>query len=135
MPGSERAAGGDAGFVTAEAAAVLPALVLLAAVLMWGIAVATAQLRCVDAAREGARSAARGDPPSVVATAVRAAGPRGAALRVRRGDDGLVRVRVTGRAPAFAGLGRVLTMPVAAEEAALDERIGGGGEGAVGGAG
>lgn len=48
--------------VTAETAVVLPVLVLLALVAVAAIGVAQARVRCADAAREAARSAARGDP-------------------------------------------------------------------------
>ncbi|MYX44995.1 hypothetical protein GTW59_28630, partial [Streptomyces sp. SID89] len=63
MPGREhrRLRADDRGFVTAEAATVLPVLVLLVAALVWGLLVMIAQIQCVDAARAGARAAARQD--------------------------------------------------------------------------
>ncbi len=66
------------GAVTAELAVVLPAVTLvLAAVLSVGQAV-VAQLACVDAARAGARAAARGDDLAAVRqTAVRASASTG----------------------------------------------------------
>jgi Flp pilus assembly protein TadG len=55
------AGGADRGAATAELAVVMPAVtVVLAAVLSVGQAV-MAQVSCVDAARAGARAAARGD--------------------------------------------------------------------------
>ncbi|MFE5610248.1 TadE family type IV pilus minor pilin, partial [Streptomyces sp. NPDC056540] len=39
--------------MTAEAALVIPALVLFAALLVWALMAAAAQIRCVDAARAG----------------------------------------------------------------------------------
>jgi hypothetical protein len=77
--------------VTAELAVVLPAVTLvLAAVLSVGQAV-VAQLACVDAARAGARAAARGDDPAAVRqTALRvlgAAGPDGPAVGVVTASD------------------------------------------------
>nr|WP_272923984.1 TadE family type IV pilus minor pilin [Streptomyces sp. SID3343] len=85
--------GGADGFVTAEAAVVLPVLVLLTAVLVAGIAAAAAQIRCVDAAQAGARALARGEPDAVAAARVLAAAPAGARMEaVTR--DGLVRYRV-----------------------------------------
>ncbi|MYV72079.1 hypothetical protein GT043_40455, partial [Streptomyces sp. SID2131] len=42
-----------------EAAMVLPVLALFTVTLLWALAAAAAQLKCVDAARAGARSAAR----------------------------------------------------------------------------
>ncbi|MFE0578162.1 TadE family type IV pilus minor pilin, partial [Streptomyces sp. NPDC058874] len=44
----------DRGYVTAEAALVIPALVLFAASLVWALMAAAGQIRCVDAARAGA---------------------------------------------------------------------------------
>ena len=61
--------GCDRGFVTAEAALVLPVLVLFATALVWGLMVVAAQIQCVDAARAGARAAARQDSGSSVAAA------------------------------------------------------------------
>src|SRR5688500_20233283 len=51
----------DAGMVTAETAVVLPVLLLVLAGAVAAVTVVGAQLRCVDAAREGARAAARGE--------------------------------------------------------------------------
>ncbi|MFE7766388.1 TadE family type IV pilus minor pilin [Streptomyces sp. NPDC057438] len=98
------ALGGDGGFVTAEAAMVLPGMVLVASALVWGLFAACAQIQVVDAARAGARAAARQDPsPTVVATA-RNAAPDGAAVSVRREGD-LVRVVVSAPVPGPDGLG------------------------------
>jgi len=52
----------DAGSATAELAASLPALMLLLAVGLSALAAVRTQIECVDAAREAARAAARGDP-------------------------------------------------------------------------
>ena len=49
----------QAGMVTAELAACLPVLVLLLAVALSAVSVASARLRAQDAAREAARAAAR----------------------------------------------------------------------------
>ncbi|MEU4091326.1 TadE family type IV pilus minor pilin [Streptomyces sp. NPDC026673] len=87
---------GDAGYVTAEAAVVIPSLVFLTALLLWGLAAAASQIRCVDAARAGARAAAREEPEGAVLDAARTAAPAGAAVSVQRGGD-LVRVTVEAR--------------------------------------
>ncbi|HJX42614.1 MAG TPA: TadE family type IV pilus minor pilin, partial [Geodermatophilus sp.] len=52
--------------VTAETAVVLPVLLLVLAAVVAAVVVVGAQLRCVDAAREGARAAARGEDPAAV---------------------------------------------------------------------
>jgi hypothetical protein len=76
--------------VTAELAVGLPALVLLLLAGLTAVLVVLTKLECVDAAREAARAAARGD--SGVTAGGRVA-PRGATVSV--GPDGdLVRVTV-----------------------------------------
>ncbi len=57
---------GDRGMVTAEAALVLPVLVVVAVALAWLVLVGAAQVGCLDAAREAARLTARGEPPDAV---------------------------------------------------------------------
>lgn len=51
-----------------------------------GVAAVGTQVRCVDAAREAARLAARGDGPGA-GNAMRGVAPAGATLRVRRDGD------------------------------------------------
>ncbi|MGW5213098.1 TadE family type IV pilus minor pilin [Streptomyces sp. NPDC004051] len=93
----------DRGFVTAEAAMVLPVLVLFAMALVWGLLVVAAQIRCVDAARTGARAAARQDPPGAVVEVTRRAAPSGAEVTVSREAE-RVRVVVVARPPLLRGL-------------------------------
>ncbi|MFD3682989.1 TadE family type IV pilus minor pilin [Streptomyces sp. NPDC058613] len=93
----------DRGYVTAEAALVIPALVLFAALLVWALMAAAAQIRCVDAARAGARAAARSEPVDVAVAAARAAAPPGAEVELERTGD-LWRVRVAAPAPGPGGL-------------------------------
>ncbi|MFC7308395.1 TadE family type IV pilus minor pilin [Streptomyces monticola] len=95
---------GDGGYVTAEAATVLPTLVLLGVALLWALMTAAAQIQCVDAARAGARAAARQEPAGATVAAAEQAAPDGARIAVRREGD-LVRVAVVARSPgpgAFA---------------------------------
>ncbi|MCK7624169.1 pilus assembly protein [Streptomyces sp. RS10V-4] len=106
----------DAGFVTAEAAVVLPVLVAVAAALIWGLVAACARIACVDAARAGARAAARQEPPAGVLAAARRAAPEGARIAMER-DGELVRVRVEAGLP---GMGR-LALRVRGEAVALAE--------------
>jgi Flp pilus assembly protein TadG len=80
--------------VTAETAVVLPVLLLVLAASVAAVTVVGAQLRCVDAAREGARAAARGDPVGTVTALVGRAAPDGAVTEVAVGV-GEVRVTVT----------------------------------------
>jgi Flp pilus assembly protein TadG len=68
--------------VTAETAVVLPVLFLVLAGAVAAVTVVGAQLRCVDAAREGARAAARGEDVAAVITLAGRAGPEGARTTV-----------------------------------------------------
>ncbi|MFF4531488.1 TadE family type IV pilus minor pilin [Streptomyces sp. NPDC001407] len=106
----------DGGYVTAEAALALPALMLFGMALIWGLMAASAQIQCVDAARAGARAAARSDPPSAAIAAARAAAPEGARVALS-GEGDLVRVRVDARS---AGLGP-LAVRLGGEAVALAE--------------
>ncbi|MFG3507612.1 TadE family type IV pilus minor pilin [Streptomyces sp. NPDC047821] len=114
MPSSER--GGDRGSVTAEAATVLPALVLFTMTLVWALVAAAAQIQCVDAARAGARAVARSEPRAEAVAAARSAAPSGARVAVERTGD-LWRVRVEAPAPGPGALALTLH----AEAAALAE--------------
>ncbi|MFF2775242.1 TadE family type IV pilus minor pilin [Streptomyces sp. NPDC058052] len=109
--------------MTVEAAIVLPVLVLFAMALLWALAASAAQIRCVDAARAGARAAARSEPPEAVAAAARAAAPEGARVEVVREGE-LWRVTVRAAAPGPAGLGVTLRAGAAA---LAEDAVGGGG--------
>ncbi|MET8627970.1 TadE family type IV pilus minor pilin [Kitasatospora sp. NPDC004669] len=120
---------GDGGFATAETAVALPALVLLAAMLIWGVLAAAAQIHCVDAARIGARAAARGEADA--AELARAAAPPGAEVRLAVAAD-TVRVDVDAPCAAPGRLGGLLAVrlgarAVAAREDVLGSATGGGG--------
>ncbi|MEU9338387.1 TadE family type IV pilus minor pilin [Streptomyces sp. NPDC048290] len=93
----------DGGFVAVETAVALPALVMFAMALVWALLVAAAQIQCVDAARIGARAAARQDPDGAVVELARAAAPRGAEVTVAREGD-RVRVVVVARPPVLGRL-------------------------------
>ncbi|MEV4225606.1 TadE family type IV pilus minor pilin [Streptomyces bobili] len=117
--------------MTAEAAVVLPVLVAFAMALVWGLLVMTAQIQCVDAARAGARAAARQEPADAVVEVARATAPRGARVTVTREGD-QVRVVVMAEAPILRGL----PFEVREEAVAAEEDVGSvedGGVGAVAG--
>ncbi|WP_037900739.1 TadE family type IV pilus minor pilin [Streptomyces sp. NRRL S-350] len=99
---------------------VLPALVLLAVMLVWGVLAAAAQIRCVDAARVGARAAARGEADA--AELARAAAPVGAQVRVAMAAD-TVRVDVDAPCAAPGSLGGLLTVRVGAGAVAAREDV------------
>jgi len=98
----------DAGMVTAEAAVVLPVLVFVLAAALAAVSVVTAQMRCADAAREGARAAARGESDAAVWQIASASAPSESSISVARGaDTATVEVRagvdlVPGLGPSIA---------------------------------
>lgn len=78
----------DRGTVTVEAALGLGGLTVVLALLIAGLAILTAHLRCIDAAREAARLLARGQPDRAAA-AVHTIAPDGAQLQVDRTGDAI----------------------------------------------
>lgn len=102
------------GTVTAEMAVALPSLVIVLFLALSGVAAVTAQLRCVDAAREGARAAARGDPAGRAREASDRVAPPGSTVAITTTAD-LITVTVRGRArplgawlPGFPVSGRAV---------------------------
>jgi hypothetical protein len=83
----------DLGQTTAELAVGLPTLVLVLLAAVWILSATSAQAKCVDAARVGARAAARGEPDPVVRRWAAAVAPPGASVTVSRAA-GTVRVEV-----------------------------------------
>ena len=73
-------------------------LVLCAA----GLTAVAMQVRCIDAAREAARLAARGDEAGA-GVAARGVGPSGGTLQLRR-DGGFVVATVSGRSRLLPGV-------------------------------
>ena len=108
----------DGGMATAELAVVLPTLVLVIAASLTMVSVVLAQVRCVDAAREAARAAARGESREVVQSAAVRAAPSAAKVEVG-GSREEVRVTVSARAGRVGGL--LPAFPVSAEAVALRE--------------
>lgn len=100
---------GDAGMVTAETAVVLPVLVFVLAAALAAVSVVTAQMRCTDAAREGARAAARGESSAAVQEIAASSAPDASTVSVDR-DGETVTVRVSAAVPLFPGLGPSITV-------------------------
>jgi Flp pilus assembly protein TadG len=106
---------------TAETAVVLPVLLIVLAAGVWVLASVAGQLRCVDAARVGARAAARGDAADAVTTVTARVAPAGAQVRVvRSGDEVTVEVAAEVR-PFGAALSRLPGTRVHAAATALVE--------------
>ncbi|MEV5570489.1 TadE family type IV pilus minor pilin [Spirillospora sp. NPDC052269] len=90
---------------TAEIAVALPALVFVTVLALWAVAAASIHMSCVDAARAGARAAARGESLDAVRSLVTRSAPRGATVSVRRDADRVqVTVSTAVRPPALAAL-------------------------------
>jgi hypothetical protein len=81
-----------------------------------GLTAVSMQVRCVDAAREAARLAARGDDGSA-SDAARSIAPDGAAVQLRR-DGELIVATVTARSALLPGV-TVAAEAVAAAEPGL----------------
>jgi Flp pilus assembly protein TadG len=87
VPRRRRPLRDERGMVTAETAVVLPVLLLVLAGAVAAVTVVGAQLRCVDAAREGARAAARGETFAVVERVTAQTAPPGAVTGVVDAGD------------------------------------------------
>lgn len=89
----------DGGYATAEAAVALPALLVVLSLAVGAVITVDGELRCVDAARAGARVAARGDSDATARRAAEQVAPTGAQVAVEHhGEQVRVTVRVTLRA-------------------------------------
>jgi hypothetical protein len=102
---------------------VLPVLALLLAVGLWAVAVAGAQVRCVDAARDAARAVARGESDATATTAAEAAAPGGAQIAVSR-TGGLVTVTVSARVGGGVGPLSAITAPTVSATATAESEGG-----------
>jgi hypothetical protein len=113
----------ETGAVTAEAAMVLPLLVVFVVGLVWLVAVGATEVRALDAARETARAAARGETPGASVELGRRVATDGAEIAVvDEGDTLLVTVDAPVRGPggifAFVPTYHVRARAVAAQEPA-----------------
>lgn len=81
---------GERGAVTAELALGLPLVLAVTVGLVWLLAAASAQIRVVDAARESARSIARGDAETAAREVASKIAPKGAEVDVSIGGGRVV---------------------------------------------
>ena len=105
--------------VSAEFAAAMPAVLLVLTLVLGAVRIGADEVRCVDAARAGARAAARGDDESAVRDVASRAAPTGSRVEVTRDGADVV---VTVTAPTVADLPLVgpLPAPVARAVAAVE---------------
>jgi len=100
---------------------VVPLLVAVTIGLVWLLSVGAAQLRVVDAAREAARSVARGDAVGAAVERGRQVGPEGTRMEVSVDGD-QVQATATARVKGPGGLFRWLPgVDVRARAVALSE--------------
>ena len=97
-----------------EAALGVVTLVAVLVLCLAGVTAVAMQVRCIDAAREAARLAGRGDERSAVAAARRIA-PNGAAVQLRRDGDFVV-ATVTARSSLLPTLGITASGVAAVEQ-------------------
>ena len=114
--------------VTAETAATIPVVMLVLALVLTSVRVGVDQMRCIDAARAGARAAARGDDDSRVHELVRRSAPSGATVSVTRGPRDAV---VTVIAPPVLDVPLLTSLPT--PNARAVGALEGGGTGGVSG--
>lgn len=100
-----------------EAALAIAALVTVLVFCLGGLSAITGQIRCVDAAREAARLAARGDHRSAQ-SAVDAIAPPGARLRISQ-DGGFVVAEVSADHVLLPGISLFARAVGANEQAVL----------------
>jgi Flp pilus assembly protein TadG len=91
----------DRGATTVETALALASLVLVLAAALYGLAATADQVRCVDAAREAARLAARGETDQMAKEVAHRIAPPNAEITIAREGDHL---KVTVKASPSGGL-------------------------------
>jgi TadE-like protein len=112
----------ERGAATAEAVMVMPVLAALTVALVWLLALAAAQTRTVDAAREVARALARDEPRATALELGRRVAPAGADFAVGGGSSD-VTVEVSAAVGGPGGLLAFLPdVTVRAEAVAARER-------------
>lgn len=106
----------DSGMVTAELAVAIPALVAVVVALAWMLSLGAGQAMTMQAARDGARAAARGESVAGVRRIVADVVPGAQVHVARSGASVVVTVRSTRRPPVrfLAPLGRTLTASASA---------------------
>lgn len=111
----------ERGAATAELATALPLLVAVTIGLVWLLAVGTAQVRAVDAARETARAVARGDGDAQAVEQGLRVAPPGSRISVHDDGDQVTAV-VVGRVDGPGGLfARFPGVTITAEAVATSE--------------
>lgn len=106
----------DRGSVTLEAALVLPALLLVAVILMWAMGVAFTALAMGDAVRTSARLIARGEAADAVMMQLQESLPTAELVLEPRDVDIMIRAErfISVPIPVFDGVGLTVTQSATA---------------------
>lgn len=120
---SRRAPATARGAAAAETAAVLPILLSMVVGAVWLLSLAVTQVLVVDAAREAARVAARGEGDRAVVAAGEKVAPGNARFSIRRSGGDVV-VEVEARVGGPGGVFAFLPLPTAkaSATASVEER-------------
>lgn len=105
--------------VTAEVAVAIPSVLLILVVALAAVDLGISQVRCVDAARTGARLLARGEDRAVAVEQVRATAPSDAVVHIATSGD-LVTVRVSAPVPPALVPLRLQLSPAASATALVE---------------
>lgn len=97
----------------------IPLLLAVTAGLVWFLALGVAQVRVVDAARETARAAARGDSDGEAVALGQRVAPAGGSVTISRTGE---RILVTATAPMAPPVGLFSRLPVVTLEATAEAR-------------
>jgi Flp pilus assembly protein TadG len=100
----------DSGSVTAELALTLPTLAIVLVIGIWLQSAVALRAQCLDAARAGARAAARGDADPTIRAQLATTLPRGAAVAISHAGD-LVTVSVATQVESPAGIASLVGSP------------------------
>ncbi|WP_305039968.1 TadE family type IV pilus minor pilin [Frankia sp. Cj3] len=104
--GSKRRTADDSGQATAELAFAIPSLILVLLISIWLVSAVAIQARCAEAARVGARAAARGETDETVRLWSGRAAPHGSEISITRGFNFVV-VRVALDTHATVGIASI----------------------------
>jgi Flp pilus assembly protein TadG len=105
----------EEGTVTAEVAILLPMLMATIVFGFWVVGVVTANIRCVDAARDVARAVARGESPEAARSIGERAAPSGAVVEITRDGDYINVTVTTSRTPDWPIFKQLPAIPVEAK--------------------
>ncbi|WP_157631032.1 TadE family type IV pilus minor pilin [Kribbella catacumbae] len=107
------------GAITAEVAFVLPVLLAVLALGLWLVGTVITNIRCLDAARDTARAAARGEPLETARQLGQRTAPPGATITITQ-TGSTIRVLVKARPPTPPGLLKALPHPTPEATATLE---------------